>query len=51
MAVDATKVYLPPASVPVVMPDGMINPAWYQALKALQDLANATKDEVDTQHP
>lgn len=50
MAVDAKKVVLPDADTPVLQ-GNLINPVWYEALQALAELANKTKDEVDTRHP
>jgi len=54
VAVDAKKVYLPDINQPVMFAGGQpvyMDLEWYEALQALVDLANATKAEVDTQHP
>lgn len=54
MAVDADKIRLPDINEPFAYVDGKpvyLDLEWYQALQLLVQLANATKDEVDTQHP
>jgi hypothetical protein len=51
MAVDAKKVQLPDSFEPIIQKDGTMNPNWYEALQLLTELANATKEEVDAQHP
>lgn len=51
MSVNAKKVILPDSFEPVLLKDGTMNPVWYEAFQLMVELANATKDEVDTQHP
>ena len=54
MAVDKPKIYLPDINEPFGYVNGepvYLDLEWYQALEQLAALVNATKDEVDTQHP
>jgi hypothetical protein len=37
---------MPDASVPVVMPDGRMNPDWYRWLKAVLDILNTIRSEI-----
>ena len=54
MAVNKPKVVLPASHHPIAMVNGQpvfIDPVWYRSLKLLEELANATRNEVNTRHP